>query len=94
MAWFIANNIGAHEPLILDPVNAWAATLILAVALDLSASHAHWHNRVIAYAHSRDRRVPAVSPAPVSVAEGHNPTAGLASQFTAAVSMPSARSPL
>ena len=33
--WLIANNVGAHEPLVIDPVNAWAATLILAVALDL-----------------------------------------------------------
>ena len=40
VVWLIANNVGGHEPLILAPVNAWAATLILAVALDLSASHA------------------------------------------------------
>ena len=33
--WLIANNVGAHEPLAIDPVNAWAATLILAVGLDL-----------------------------------------------------------
>jgi hypothetical protein len=33
--WVIANNVGGHEPLLLDPVNAWLATLILAVALDL-----------------------------------------------------------
>ena len=38
--WLVANNVGAHEPLLADPVNAWAATLILAVALDLSAAHA------------------------------------------------------
>jgi hypothetical protein len=38
--WLIANNVGRHEPLELNPVNAWLATLILAVALDLSASHA------------------------------------------------------
>lgn len=38
--WVIANNVGAHEPLRLDPVNAWAGTLLLAVALDLSAAHA------------------------------------------------------
>jgi len=31
LIWFIAG----HEALILDPVNAWAATLILAVGLDL-----------------------------------------------------------
>ena len=33
--WLIADQIGGHEPLLFDPVNAWAATLILAVALDL-----------------------------------------------------------
>lgn len=38
--WFIANNVGAHEPLALDPVNAWTATLILALALDLGGQHA------------------------------------------------------
>jgi hypothetical protein len=38
--WLVANNVGGNEPLRLDPVNAWTATLILAVALDLSASHA------------------------------------------------------
>jgi hypothetical protein len=40
VVWLIANNVGGAEPLLLDPVNAWSATLILAVALDLSASHA------------------------------------------------------
>ena len=34
--WFIANLSGGHEPLLLDPVNAWTATLILVVALDLA----------------------------------------------------------
>lgn len=38
--WLIANIVGAHEPLLLEPVNAWTATLILAVALDLGAAHA------------------------------------------------------
>jgi putative ABC transport system permease protein len=38
--WLIANNAGGHEPLAISPVNAWAGTLILAIALDLSASHA------------------------------------------------------
>ena len=33
--WLVANTVGAHEPLAIDPVNAWTATLILAVALDL-----------------------------------------------------------
>lgn len=38
--WFVANQIGAPEPLRLDPMNAWAATLILAIGLDLSTSRA------------------------------------------------------
>jgi hypothetical protein len=38
--WLIADNVGGHEPLSFDPVNAWVATLILAIALDLGASHA------------------------------------------------------
>jgi hypothetical protein len=38
--WLVANNVGDHEPLLLDPVNAWTGTLILAVALDLGGSHA------------------------------------------------------
>jgi hypothetical protein len=33
--WLIANTVGGREPLDMDPVNAWMATLILAVALDL-----------------------------------------------------------
>ena len=38
--WLIANTVGGHEPLLLNPVNAWTGTLILAVALDMGASHA------------------------------------------------------
>jgi len=34
--WLVANNVGAHEPLDFSPVNAWAGTLILAIALDLN----------------------------------------------------------
>ena len=34
--WLIANNIGGNEPLEATLVNAWLATLILAVALDLN----------------------------------------------------------
>ena len=40
VVWLIANNVGGHEPLLVDPVNAWTATLILAVGLDLGAAHA------------------------------------------------------
>jgi hypothetical protein len=40
IVWLIANLVGGHEPLLFDPVNAWTATLILAIALDLGASHA------------------------------------------------------
>jgi hypothetical protein len=38
--WLIANNIGANEALVADPVNGWLGTLILAVALDLGGQHA------------------------------------------------------
>lgn len=38
--WLIANNVGGDEPLMLNPVNAWMATLILAIALDLGGVHA------------------------------------------------------
>jgi hypothetical protein len=40
IVWFIADQVGGREPLLLDPVNGWTATLILAIALDLAASHA------------------------------------------------------
>jgi hypothetical protein len=36
VVWLVANLIGGDEPLRLDPVNAWTATLILAIALDLN----------------------------------------------------------
>jgi hypothetical protein len=41
IVWLIANNVGGHEPLLFNPVNGWTATLILAIALDLGATHAH-----------------------------------------------------
>ena len=37
--WLVANNVGGHESLLTDPVNAWTATLIAAVALDLGRAH-------------------------------------------------------
>ena len=40
IVWLIANNVGGHEPLALDPVNVWTGTLILAIALDLGRQHA------------------------------------------------------
>lgn len=40
IVWVIADNVGGREPLRFDPVNAWAATLLLVVALDLGARHA------------------------------------------------------
>jgi hypothetical protein len=36
LIWFIADMVGGSEPLRLDPPNAWTATLILAVAIDLN----------------------------------------------------------
>ena len=38
--WLIANNVGGHAPLLLDPVNVWMGALILALALDLAGHHA------------------------------------------------------
>lgn len=40
VVWLIADRIGDRESLLLDPVNIWAGSLILVVALDLAASHA------------------------------------------------------
>lgn len=36
VVWLIANNVGAHTTARSRPLNAWAATLILAAALDLN----------------------------------------------------------
>jgi hypothetical protein len=38
--WLIANNVGAHEPVVANPVNVWLGSLKLAVALDLGGQHA------------------------------------------------------
>jgi hypothetical protein len=38
--WLIANVVGDNESLTFDPVNWWAGTLMLVVALDLSRQHA------------------------------------------------------
>ncbi len=38
--WLISNNVGGDEALTFDPVNAWVATLILAIAIDLGGNHA------------------------------------------------------
>ena len=40
LIWLIGNLIGDNEPLLLDPVNWWTGTLILAIGLDLSSLHA------------------------------------------------------
>ena len=36
VVWLIADRVGDREPLLFDPVNWWAGSLILVVALDLS----------------------------------------------------------
>lgn len=38
--WLIATLVGDDEVLTFDPVNWWAGTLLLAIALDLGSSHA------------------------------------------------------
>ena len=36
VVWLISNLIGDREALVVDPVNWWAGTLILALALDVN----------------------------------------------------------
>jgi len=36
VVWFIADRIGDREHVIFNPVNWWAGTLLLGVALDLN----------------------------------------------------------
>ncbi|MGZ8694449.1 MAG: hypothetical protein ACXWYS_03315 [Gaiellaceae bacterium] len=36
VVWFVADRIGDREALLFDPVNLWAGTLVLALALDVS----------------------------------------------------------
>ena len=38
--WLIANVVGDDAPLTFDPVNWWAGTLLLVLALDLGRQHA------------------------------------------------------
>jgi hypothetical protein len=40
VVWLISDLIGDRESLTFDPVNAWAATLILCIGLDLGRQHA------------------------------------------------------
>ena len=36
IVWLIADHIGDHAPLLLNPPNVWATTLLLVVALDIN----------------------------------------------------------
>lgn len=36
IVWFIADHVGDHEPLLFNPPNVWATTLLLVVALDIN----------------------------------------------------------
>lgn len=38
--WLVSTLVGDDEVLTFDPVNWWAGTLLLAIALDLSRLHA------------------------------------------------------
>ena len=40
VTWFACDLVGDDEVLTFDPVNWWAGTLLLAIALDLSRQHA------------------------------------------------------
>jgi hypothetical protein len=35
LIWFVFDRVGDREALLLDPVNVWTATLLLAIALDV-----------------------------------------------------------
>lgn len=37
--WLIADMVGDHALLLWSPVNIWAGTLLLAIAIDLSRQH-------------------------------------------------------
>jgi hypothetical protein len=41
--WFVSDLIGDEEALTFDPVNWWAGTLLLVVALDLNKSYVIKH---------------------------------------------------
>lgn len=45
VVWLIWNVVGDNESLAVDPVNWWAGTLIVAIALDLSRQHAPQFDR-------------------------------------------------
>jgi hypothetical protein len=45
LIWLIFNVVGDGEPLVFDPVNWWAGTLLLAIALDLARSHTVYKRR-------------------------------------------------
>ena len=38
--WLVCDLVGDEESLTFDPVNWWAGTLLLAIALDLGRQHA------------------------------------------------------
>jgi hypothetical protein len=40
IVWFVSDRIGDRESLAFHPLNWWAATLLLAIALDLGRHHA------------------------------------------------------
>ena len=40
VVWFIADHVGDRAPLVFDPANTWAVTLLLAIALDLAGLQA------------------------------------------------------
>jgi hypothetical protein len=39
LVWFVASIFGDWKPLTFDPINIWAGTFLLVVALDLGRQH-------------------------------------------------------
>jgi hypothetical protein len=40
VVWLICDLVGDREPITFDPVNWWAGSLLLLIALDLACQHA------------------------------------------------------
>jgi hypothetical protein len=40
VVWLVSDLVGDRESLTFDPVNGWAAALLLCIALDLGRQHA------------------------------------------------------
>jgi hypothetical protein len=63
LLWLLIWFVVGHEPLIFNPVNAWTATLILALGLDLSRAGGFTATRALARSACAHARTPRLSTA-------------------------------